>query len=201
MPSFSRRFKLCSSLSLFGRGLGACLLALLGFAAQAQAAISFVQQNSSDPQSPSTTVSVAFTAAQTAGNLNVVIVGWNDATHTVSSVTDSKGNVYVLAVGPTVQSGTATQSIYYAKNIAAATAGANSVTVTFNAAATFPDIRIAEYAGLDPSSPLDVSVAAQGSSASSSSGAVTTTNANDLLVAANVVQTVPLGRVPTSRVA
>jgi hypothetical protein len=189
MPSFSRRFKLTSSLILLGRALGVCLLALMGFAGQAKAAISFVQQNSSDPQSSPTTVTLAFTAAQTAGNLNVVVVGWNDATHTVSSVTDSKGNVYVLAVGPTVQSGTATQSIYYAKNIAAATAGSNSVTVTFNAATAFPDVRIAEYAGLDPANPLDVSVAAQGTSTSSSSGAVTTTNANDLLVAANLVQT------------
>ena len=189
MPSYLRRLKLPSSPICFGRTLAACFLVLMGFAGQAQAAISFVQQNSSDPQSSPTTVTVAYTLAQTAGNLNVVVVGWNDATHTVSSVTDTKGNVYVLAVGPTVQSSTATQSIYYAKNIAAAAAGANSVTVTFNAGAAFPDIRIAEYAGIDPVTPVDGSIGAQGTSASSSSGALTTTNANDLLVAANLVQT------------
>jgi hypothetical protein len=193
MPSCLCRYKLPTSLVSFGRVFGACLLVLMGFAGRAQATISFVQQNSSDPQSAQTTVTVPYTLAQTAGNLNVVIVGWNDATHTVSSVTDSKGNVYVLAVGPTVQSGTATQSIYYAKNIAAATAGSNTVTVTFNAAAAFPDIRIAEYAGIDPVNPVDGSIAAQGSTASSSSGAFTTTNANDLLVAANVVQTLTTG--------
>jgi len=49
----------------------------------------------------------------------------------VSAVTDSKGNTYARAVGPTVQSGYASQSIYYAKNIATAAAGTNSVTVTF----------------------------------------------------------------------
>ncbi|MGO8669865.1 MAG: hypothetical protein ACLQVD_00615, partial [Capsulimonadaceae bacterium] len=62
---------------------------------------------------------MTFTSAQTAGNLNVVVVGWNDTTATVSSVTDSRGNVYTLAVGPTVLSGQFSQAIYYAKNIQA----------------------------------------------------------------------------------
>ena len=45
------------------------------------------------------------------------MVGWNDTSAAVKSVTDSRGNTYALAVGPTV--GTAlTQSIYYATNIA-----------------------------------------------------------------------------------
>src|SRR5262249_41206970 len=106
--------------------------------------ITFVQVNSTTPQSSPSSVSVSYNAAQTAGDLNVVVVGWNDGTHTVSSVADSKGNVYSLAVGPTVFSGLS-QSIYYAKNIAAAAAGANTVTVTFNGATPFPDIRILEY--------------------------------------------------------
>jgi hypothetical protein len=97
--------------------------------------------------------------------------------------------VYTPAVGPTVQTGVATQSIYYAKNIAAATTNGNSVTVTFTTGANFPDIRIAEYSGLDTASPLDVSLGAQGNSATTSSGAVTTTNANDLLIGANLIQT------------
>ena len=85
---------------------------------------------------------VTFTAAQVAGDLNVVAVGWNDSMATVSKVTDKSDNNYTLAVGPTVQSGFASQSIYYAKNIAAAAAGANIVTVTFSTAAAYPDIRI-----------------------------------------------------------
>ena len=63
------------------------------------------------------------------------------------------------------------------------------MTVTFSVAAPFPDIRIAEYQGLATSTPVDVVAAAQGSSATSSSGAVSTTNPNDLLVGANLVQT------------
>src|SRR5581483_11190280 len=79
--------------------------------------ISYVQGNYATPQSPQTTVNVTFTGAQAAGDLNVVVVGWNDSTATVSSVTDSKGNVYARAVGPTIVSGSLSQSIYYARNI------------------------------------------------------------------------------------
>ena len=77
-------------------------------------------------------MTVPYAVPQTAGDLNVVIVGWNDATAQVSSLTDSKGNVYQLAVGPTVLMGSAplSQAIYFAKNISAATAGGNAVTVT-----------------------------------------------------------------------
>ena len=81
-----------------------------------------------------------------------LIVGWNDSTSLVSSITDSKGNLYQLAVGPTVLTGSVSlsQAVYYAKNISAAAAGANSVTVKFNAAATAIDLRILEYSGVDP---------------------------------------------------
>ncbi len=151
--------------------------------------ITFVQSNSADPQSSPTSVSVKFTAAQGAGDLNIVVVGWNNSTATVGNVTDSSGNVYAVAVGPTVQSGVATQTIYYAKNIVAAAANANTVTVTFNGAAAFPDIRIVEYSGIDTTSPLDVTAAASGSSATSSSGSATTTVANELIFGANLVQT------------
>ncbi len=51
------------------------------------------------------------------------------------------------------------QSIYYAKNIAG---GSNTVTVTFNQAATFVDVRVLEYSGLDTASPLDVTAGAAG---------------------------------------
>ena len=83
--------------------LGAFVVGVL--AGQANAAITFVQVNLAVPQSPQSTVSVTYTAAQTAGNLNVVAVGWNDTTAVVSSVTDSRGNVYTRAIGPTVELG------------------------------------------------------------------------------------------------
>jgi hypothetical protein len=98
----------------------AVLCVLSDAAAATSTTMSYVQSNSATPQSPQTKVTVAFTAAQTAGDLNVVAVGWNDSTAKVSAVTDTCGNRYSVAVGPTVQSGVASQSIYYAKNIASA---------------------------------------------------------------------------------
>ena len=59
------------------------------------------------------------------------------------------------------------QAIYYAKNIAA---GSNTVTVKFNQAAVFPDVRILEYSGLDTSDPLDVTAGAVGTGASRTAG-------------------------------
>ena len=122
-PRSSRRF--LGALARFAhlasarlRPRAAFLLGLI--AGQASAAITFVQRNFATPQSPQSSVSVTYTAAQTAGNLNVVAVGWNDSTAVVNSVTDSKGNVYTRAVGPTAVAGQLSQSIYYAKNIAAA---------------------------------------------------------------------------------
>ncbi len=41
-----------------------------------------------------------YLAAQRAGDLNVAIVGWNDATAQVTSVTDSNGNVLTAGRGP-----------------------------------------------------------------------------------------------------
>jgi hypothetical protein len=160
-----------------------------GFSYNAAVAMSFVQGTYATPQSSPTSVSAAFAGAQTAGDLNVVVVGWNNTTATVSSVADSKGNTYILAVGPTAISGVASQSIYYAKNIVAAAAGSTTITVTFAGAAAFPDVRILEYSGADPNNPVDVASGSSGNSATSTSAAVTTLNANDLLFGANIVQT------------
>jgi hypothetical protein len=163
----------------------------MGSPTTGQPAIAYVQGNYATPQTPQTTVSVTFNAAQIAGDLNVVVVGWNDSTATVSAVVDTAANAYTRAVGPTVQAGIESQSIYYAKNIAAASA--NTVTVTFSTAAVSPDIRILEYSGADPANPVDVTAASSGYSATSSSGSVTITNATDLLFGANFVQTITSG--------
>ena len=153
----------------------------------AAATISYVQGNYSTPQSPQTAVAVTFAAAQSSGDLNIVVVGWNDSTATVKSVTDRAGNGYTLAVGPTVISGVASQSIYYATNIAAAAAGANTVTVTFSVAAISADIRILEYNGVATINALDVTAAQSGNSATSSSGSANTTGTTDLIFGANLV--------------
>jgi large repetitive protein len=54
--------------------------------------LAFVQVNSADPQGQNTQVTATYAAAQTAGDLNVVVVGWHDSIAQVSSITDSMGN-------------------------------------------------------------------------------------------------------------
>src|SRR5437867_10738059 len=106
---------------------------------RAQTTIAYVQGRASVPQTAQSTVTAVFSLAQTAGNLNVVVVGWRDSIARVQSINDTDGNSYALAVGPTVVSGVASQSIYFAKNIVAAAAGTNTVTITFDRAAQFID--------------------------------------------------------------
>jgi uncharacterized repeat protein (TIGR01451 family) len=154
--------------------------------------ILFVQSNWA-AGATSTSAAVPYAAAQTAGNLNVVVVTWNDSTAQVQAVTDTTGNSYQRAIGPTTRSSSASQSIYYAINRTSVTGGANTVTVAFTAAAATPELRVAEYAGIDPLQPLDVTIGASANSASSSSGSVTTRNANDLLIGANWASSVTSG--------
>jgi hypothetical protein len=143
--------------------------------------IAFVQVNASTPQTAQSTVATTFSLAQSAGDLNVVVVGWNESTGNVTSVTDSAGNPYQVAVA-TFRGTSLSQAVYYAKSIAGA--GSNTVTVRFDKAVTYADVRILEYGGLDQSSPFDVGRSAAGSAATADSGAVTTSFARELVVGA-----------------
>jgi hypothetical protein len=177
--------------------VGVAALALAGCAAapgdspsstQSQSAITsgiaFVQVASTTEFGDVTSVSAAYVNAQAAGDLNVVAIGWNDTgSETVSSVTDTSGNVYFKAIGVTQGTGLS-QSIYYAKNIVKA--AANTVKVTFSGSALDVDLRILEYSGLDTSNPLDVTAGASGTSATPSSGSATCTSANELVFGAGM---------------
>ena len=144
--------------------------------------ISFIQVASATPQTKTATVTVTYATAETAGDLNIVAVGWNDTTATVQSVKDSAGNTYSLAIGPTIGTGLQ-ESIYYASKIVG---GSNTVTVTFNQSANAPDIRILEYRGVTT---LDAKAGASGSSTAANSGSATTTSANELIFGADMVAT------------
>ena len=153
-----------------------------GFTYQSAVAIGFGQVAAATPQSPTATVSVTYPGAQAVGDLNIVVVGWNDTTAAVQSVKDSGGNTYNLAIGPASGTGLQ-QSIYYAANIVS---GINTVTVQFNQAAAYPDVRILEYRGVTT---LDANAGASGNSATASSGSATTTSASELIFGANTVFT------------
>src|SRR5450631_4052735 len=173
----------------------AMIFACMLLPALAWSQVSVVQLNSSSFLQVNTdSVAVPFTASQTAGDLNVVVVGWYDISNTIASVQDSNGNEYALAAGTTstplpapgaTQAGVS-QSIYYAKNIKA---GANTVTVAFNEKTAIQSIRIIEYSGLDLTNPLDTSAGSSGSSNPADSGSVTTNSAHDLLVVAGTITT------------
>jgi hypothetical protein len=165
---------------------GASLFAMLAAGKPAAAAIAYVQ-SAAHTSGILSTVQVPFAGAQQAGSVNVVFIGWLDSKSHVLSVTDTQNNVYTLA-NTVLLSGNATQTAYYAKNIVAAAANGNTVTVTFNAKVNQPDVRIAEYSGIDPANPVDVMVGSTGNYVTTSSGTIKTTNANDLLVASNFSQ-------------
>ena len=150
-----------------------------GFNYSTPVPISFVQAVGQTTQPTQAIVALTYPAAQVAGHLNIVVVGWVGTTTTVSSVVDNRGNVYQLAIGPTTGTGLR-QSIYYASNIGG---GATTVTTTFSAAVV-SDVRILEYAGVTT---LDVTAAATGTGTATNSGTATTTAANELIFGADTV--------------
>ena len=152
----------------------------------------FVQINSATPQTDESTVTVPYLQAQGAGDLNVVAVGFSDTTSTITSVTDSAGNVYQLAA-PLTRDAVMSQAIYYAKGITAAAAGTNVITVQFSGAVPFADVRAAEYSGIDPVNPLDTTASATGSGANASSGNLTTSAASDVIFGAGITTSLFVG--------
>jgi hypothetical protein len=137
-------------------------------------------------------VTTPFVQAQTAGNLNAVAIGWNESVGNITQVRDSRGNTYQAAT--TVARGNGlSQTVYYAKDILASAAGANTVTVTFDKAVAFADVRILEYSGLDKVNPVDVSSSAAGSVAQASSGPATTNFAKELLLGVGMTRGVFTG--------
>ncbi len=107
-------------------------------------AISFAQVASATPQSSTASVSVTYPAAQTSGDMNVVVVGWNDTTATVQSVKDSAGNTYNLAIGPTERDGLAAIDLLCGEHSGWQQHGDGDV----QPAAAYPDVRILEYRGV-----------------------------------------------------
>jgi PKD repeat protein len=156
-------------------------------AASTPATPTFVQVNSATPQTDQTNVAVPYVSPQAGGNLNVVVVGFNNTTSNIASVTDTAGNSYQVAA-PLVRGGGISQAIYYARNIRPMGAGANVVTVALDGSTPYVDIRIVEYAGLDTIAPFDVAASQAGTTASASSPTVVTGAAAELVFGAGTTQ-------------
>jgi hypothetical protein len=142
----------------------------------------FLQQAFATPQSPQSQVAVAYPNSQTGGNVNIVAVGWNDATSGINAVSDSAGNVYQVAV-PTFHGNGMSQAIYYATNIAP---GGNTVTVIFNQPAAYVDLRVTEYSGLTAAGPFDGGTSVSGVGTVADSGLLSVSATNELLFGAGM---------------
>jgi hypothetical protein len=151
---------------------------------------SFICGGSSSPayvqstsQSFGATNSAAITlpGSSTTGDLLVLSFVYDSPALSPTSVTDSKGNTYTSAVGPTNVGGWGEAYTYYAKNIAGG-AGAITATVTLNGATTsLFDVYLLEYSGVDTAAPLDQTSSGTGSGTAMDSGSKTTTKAPELI--------------------
>jgi glucose/arabinose dehydrogenase/PKD repeat protein len=164
--------------------VAAMVLTTLGSAATdprpaSAASPSFVQTQAREIASGKTDA-VAFTSANTAGNLIVASVFWNNAG--TATLADSRGNAYTSVAARRSWGSNWSEQTFFAKNIAA---GVNTVTATFGTSISgWALVYIHEYAGLDKVNPVDGTTGAIGTANAMSSGALTTTAAGDLLFAA-----------------
>jgi hypothetical protein len=116
----------------------AAFLALVSIAPPTSPA--YVQSNVTTTSSTVSTLASTFTTPQIAGDTIVVFVVGT----AVTSVTDTSGNTYVPAGVANNGSGPVVTSGFYALNVKAAAAGANTVTANF-ASVNSPQLFIAEY--------------------------------------------------------
>jgi len=117
----------------------------------------------------------------TTGDLIVVSTDWGDQALDVTSITDSKGNPYSVALGPTNTGAAGRGVTYYASNTIG---GVNTITVTLNGvppASPAFEIYAAEYSCVASSSPIDRTSVQTGTGQIINSGWNTTTQASELI--------------------
>ncbi len=137
--------------------------------------ITYVQGNYATPQTDQTTVTVTFTAAQAAGDLNVVVVGWNDTTATVKT-RHRQERQHLHACGRPNHLQWIRHAIHLlCQEHCGSRRRSEHSNRNLLCCRRIPDLRIVEYSGADPTNPVDVTAAGTGTSATSSSGSVTTT--------------------------
>lgn len=147
-------------------------------------AVAFVQyHNGGTTSGGSLSATCVMGANVTAGSLLAVFIDWGDAVNSISSVTDSFGNVYTPAL-PVVQlAGFASAVIYWAKNTGT---GPNTITVNFSAAVVGPDVTAYEISGYTNPG-VDVYNSGSGGSGNATSGNITTTTPNEFVIGGCVV--------------
>jgi|GEM_PF-5197620 len=149
-------------------------LALLACAANAT--ITFVQSRQNATSAATNTL--AYSAAVTAGDL--LIVGYEINSAGTGTVTDSKGNTWQVAIGPSTDTNSQSVALVYA---VAASSGSDTVTLTLNTA-NYSNLVIAEYSGTATVSVVDgTGGSASGSGTTASTGSFAVGNSNSLVAA------------------
>lgn len=146
-------------------------------------AYAFVQRIDAGAGSPSPNPQTAiFPGNITAGSVIVLFIDWTPATGSITSITDTLGNTYNLV--KLIQAQGQSAAIYWARNSAA---GANTVTVTFNAAQNFVDVSALEFSGFGAATAaVDKTNSNSAASGNGTTGTIATTIANELLVALEI---------------
>jgi len=131
-----------------------------------------------------------------AGDLILVSVGWDLNSVTVTSITDSQGNVYQSGLGPTGWGTTFHEQIFYAKNIFG---GANVINIQMSGSSSvFFEARAFEYTGVDSISPIDAISTSTGFGTSMNSGSVGVASVGEILFAVGQSDTVSAVFTPLS---
>ncbi len=148
----------------------------VSFGGVAPARPTYVAQCTSQPSSAAT-VSCALTA--TAGN--ALVIGIATGAGTISNVADSAGCTPTAVPGSSWASGANLGAAYVCANVGA---GSHTITVTLSAAVSYPLLIVQAFSGVAASSPVDGvgSGAFTTTGSAISSGSVTTTQNNDMLV-------------------
>src|SRR5438093_1808002 len=152
-------------------------------ASEARAGIAFVKNiGTSASATTGTTIAVTVPAAGVAAGDSIILtLAMGDAIGTVSA-TDSKGNSYSVAAD--VTNAANVRTVMLAAHNVTALASGDTITVT-HPSVTARGLSANEFSGLSPTSPLDQTRTATGSSATPSSGTTAATSeAAELLLGA-----------------
>jgi len=148
----------------------------MGVVPRAHAATSLIQVAAGASSGSTKTFSVSF--SQSTGVGDTILVGFDfDPSATFSSISDSQGNTFTEVGTQLTTPGGAHMRVYYARSVMG---GPETVTITLSANAGM-EVYLAEYAGLDPTNPIDAQAGASGNAGAVSSGSVTTTVAGDVI--------------------
>ena len=143
------------------------------------AAIAFVQQAAATGGAALTSQTITLPANSTVGNTLVLLVSCDHSNNaTVSTVSGGGVTTWSKATATAAASGAGMAEIWYG----AVTSAATVLTVTLSGSTNWQLADLAEYSGINTTSPLDGATGTTGSASSFTAGPITTTSAGDLVV-------------------